>query len=224
MKYRLKKINRGLVLAAVLLVGLVIYIVVDTHNFKSEKPQIEQTVMNFVQALGEQNITPEEYREKGKRYSEEDAKKRTDDFARFLDEYWISAESDGNGYNWAVYKSDLKNDMKEIIDDTNGYITDFNAEIRDCKISKDGPNAALADCTVKIVFVGLPDFAVIGAGGIDYNYIGQELESDEKLVKVSIEQSCSFGLERTSDGWKITKNEWYDMNSSRTIVDDEETE
>lgn len=224
MKHRLKKINRGLVLAAVLIVGLIIYIVFDSHNFKSEKPQIEQTVMNFVQALDEQNITPEKYRENGKRYSEEDAKKRTDDFTQFLDKYWISAESNNNGYDWAVYKSDLKGDMKELIDGASGYITDFNAEIRDCKISKDGPNAALAECTVKIVFVGTEDCAIIGAGGIDRNYMWQESENGDKLVKVSLEQSCTFGLERTSDGWKITKNEWYDMNSLKTIVDDEEAE
>lgn len=224
MKHWLKKINRGLVLTAVLVVGLIIYIVSDIHNFKSEKPQVEQTINEFVQVLSEQNITPEEYREKGKKYSGEDSKKRIDNFSEFIDKYWVAADSEG--YNdWAVYKSDIKGAMKELTEDVNsGYVTEFSAEVRNCKISKDGPNAALAECTVKLVFTGSQDCAIIGTDGIDRDYVWNETEPTDQLVKVSIEQYCTFGLERTSEGWKIANNECYSAYASSVIVDSEISE
>lgn len=42
MKRFWKRANRGLVLAAVILAGLVIFIQIDQYQFKSSKPEIEQ--------------------------------------------------------------------------------------------------------------------------------------------------------------------------------------
>lgn len=48
MKKFLKKANRGLILGAFALVSMIIYIIVDYSSFSNEKPQIKETVENYI--------------------------------------------------------------------------------------------------------------------------------------------------------------------------------
>ena len=48
---KLRNINRGLVLGAVLTVGVVCYAVYDHNTFKANKPEIEETVESYVKAI-----------------------------------------------------------------------------------------------------------------------------------------------------------------------------
>ena len=49
MKRFWKRANRGLVLAAVILAGLVIFIQIDQYQFKSSKPEIEQMTREYLE-------------------------------------------------------------------------------------------------------------------------------------------------------------------------------
>ena len=62
MKNVYKRINRGLVLAGVLLVGFVIYVISDTLQFKKTKPLLKDMAADYMQKLCELNVTPEKYR------------------------------------------------------------------------------------------------------------------------------------------------------------------
>lgn len=224
MKLRLKKINRGLVLAAVLLIGLVIFIIVDNHNFKSEKPDIERTITDYVSELSALNITPEKYQASGKKYSSEDADKRISEFTEFADKYWITVDENPNSMVWYTYKNEFRGSMERILEDAEGsYITDCSAEVNDCKINKDGPNAALVQCTVRFIFTGTQSCAFIGAGGGDWSYSwSPEEQHSDNMMKCSVEQDCTIMMQRTSDGWKIGGVEWYDMSFSETPAADAE--
>lgn len=212
MKRRLKKINRGLVLAAVLIVGLIIYICIDNHNFKTEKPQIESNISGFVNGLAEFNVTPEKYRELGKTYSADDAEKLRKDFSGYVEEYWVSSDDFNDPYEFIVKKNDMKALINQKLDSPMGYITEFEAQLRNCKISKDGPNAAIAECEIKVICKGTSESGMLLP--TEYFFPGGmygDSEQTEELYNISADEACTVYLERTSDGWKITGCEGYLM-------------
>ena len=51
MKNVYKRINRGLVLAGVLLVAFVIYVITDTMQFRKTKPLLKGMAADYMQAL-----------------------------------------------------------------------------------------------------------------------------------------------------------------------------
>ena len=58
MKRFLKKVNRGLVLAGLILIGFVIYIIFDMNSFKKNKPQIAQTLKEYISEIEDVAVTP----------------------------------------------------------------------------------------------------------------------------------------------------------------------
>ncbi len=228
MKKFLRKANRGLILGGILVIGLAVYIVTDLNRFKTEKPLIEQTVKEFSAALADYNVTPEKYRELNAQYSTADSEKRIEEFSQFTDKYWISIDDAINEmYGWASLKEDFKNSMTQLLDNKDkGYITEFSAELNDCKVNKDGPNCAVMTCTANLYFVGTENCTIICPGGYDDSYMWYDEEEmgEPEVVQTSLSQDCTFYLERTSDGWKITKCEFYDMDSYITAIEDTESE
>ncbi|MBE6861554.1 MAG: hypothetical protein E7497_01450 [Ruminococcus sp.] len=227
MKKFLRKANRGLILGGILVIGLAVYIVTDLNRFKTEKPLIEQTVKEFSAALSDYNVTPEKYRELNAQYSTADSDKRIEEFSQFTDKYWLSVEDAYNDmYGWASLKEDFRSSMKQLLDNKDkGYITEFSADLTDCKVNKDGPNCAVMTCTANLYFVGTENCTIICPGGYDDTYSWRDEEAGEpEVVKTSVNQECTFYLERTSDGWKITKCEFYDMDSYITPVEDDESD
>ena len=56
-----KRVNRGLVLAAVILIGLIVFIQVDQYQFKNSKPEIEQMTRDYLGKVKQNNtMEPEE--------------------------------------------------------------------------------------------------------------------------------------------------------------------
>ena len=53
----LRRVNRGVVLAIVLVVGLSAFFVVDNSRFKKEIPEIEELIEEYLQACAEISIT-----------------------------------------------------------------------------------------------------------------------------------------------------------------------
>ena len=53
---KLRNINRGLVLGGVLALGVVCYSVYDNNQFKTSKPEIEQTMRDYIADLTSANV------------------------------------------------------------------------------------------------------------------------------------------------------------------------
>ena len=53
---KLRNINRGLVLGGVLALGVVCYTVYDNNQFKTSKPEIEQTMRDYIADLTSANV------------------------------------------------------------------------------------------------------------------------------------------------------------------------
>ena len=94
MKRFWKRVNRGLVLAAVILVGLVIFIQIDQYQFKSAKPEIEQMTREYLTRVKEINQLEPNERMKQTRL--------------LLEEYW----RDSNG----LIMGEVKSGMEQYLD------------------------------------------------------------------------------------------------------------
>lgn len=216
--------NRGILLGGIVFVGVGCYVAVDQHNFKSEKPEIESVVTGFVEGLGSYNVTPEKYREKGTEVSEADAETLKKDYWEFVDKYWVSTEEETDpNYSYKSDKSGVKGQMSMVIDNWRyDHSESCDIEVRDCKVSKDGPGAAIASVKVKYVVTGTSTNEYLTPYCIEsMNWWSDNGESGKESVRTfSCDAEYTIYLERTSDGWKITGSEGY-VNSVNDITSDD---
>lgn len=228
MKKFLRKVNRGLVLGGVLLIGTTVYVIADLKNFEKEKPVVEQTVKEYAQAVADFNLTPEKYREYNIPINKEDSQKLTADFDAIADKYWIDAKPQGNDMFYYYYdKSNFESGIDSYIKNMQrGYITDISIDLSDCKVKKDGPNAAVMTCNSNVYFVGLENSAVITPGGYNnhYSYFDRESPIEPKLMQTTFSEEITFFLEKKSEGWKITKCECYTMDYNISKVQESDSE
>ena len=230
MKKFLRKVNRGLVLGGVLIIGTTIYIIADLKNFEKEKPAVEQRVTEYTQAVAKFNITPEKYREYNITIGTEDSQKISADWQAIIDEYWIDKKILENDIFYAYDdKSYLEKSVNYYIENKQrGYVTDISIDLTDCKIKKDGPNAAVMTCVANIYYVGLENSGFFSPGGynIHYTYFDSESPIEPKLMQTTFSEEITFFLEKKADDWKITKSETYgqmDVNVSKVQESDSES-
>ncbi len=229
MKNFMRKVNRGLVLGGVLIIGVTVYVVADYKRFDSEKPEVEELVREYVGAFAEFNITPEQYRETSIQYSKEDSINRIAEFNEFADKYWIDTEnSELDIFSYFVNKDRFSAAMQNLIDfEERGYITEFSIDITDMKIKKDGPDAAVATFTSHYFFKGTEDSAIISPAGFNahYSFYDPNDPVEPRFMQNSFSEETIINLVRKSDGWKITKGlseSNYDIEVTPIRSDDSE--
>ncbi|MGN0580086.1 MAG: hypothetical protein ACI4JE_04365 [Ruminococcus sp.] len=217
MKLKIKKINRGLLLGAVLIIVMIFVIIADNRRFKKEKTDIEKTISDYASELSQWSVTPQKYQNSSVNYSPEDKQKLISGFSDFTDKYWTSADSMPlNFYGNEI--GDFRNSIKELVNDEyEDYITDMSMSVRNIKVGQDGPNGAKVNCTIDIIVSGTSECAYISPGGYDNVY-----NEGNGLYKSNIESECTFYLERVSGMWKITGCESYGWNSQSVLLSDGE--
>lgn len=230
MKKFLRKANRGLILGGALIIGVTAYVAVDLNRFKEEKPIIEQTLKEYADAVEKFNITPDKYREYNITLGTEDSQKIAADWQAIIDEYWIDKKILENDIFYAYDdKSYLEKSVNYYIENKQrGYVTDISIDLTDCKIKKDGPNAAVMTCVANIYYVGLENSGIFTPGGYNnhYTYFDNESPIEPKLMQTTFSEEITFFLEKKADDWKITKSETYgqmDVNVSKVQESDSES-
>lgn len=220
MKHKLKKINRGIVLAVILVIVMTIYIIIDYSNFKKEIPMIKTTVTDYVDELSQFNIAPEKYQSTKCVYSDEDKNSRISEFNVFADKYWTN--NDYNDEPWTTEKKEFKNLFASYIDDLEkGFITECSSDVENIIVKKDGPNSAVVVVKYKINYVGSNRVKIInnddGYGYYDYD---EEKVQTDALYKHIDEISSELNLYRTDDGWKVYNCWSYIINSNKKKLSD----
>lgn len=209
-KKRLKKANRGIILGIILIIGVVIFTVIDNANFKKEKPEIETVVENFITELGNKNVLPEKYRNFKGDIPEPEKEAMMSDFSKFIDEYWVF-RNQTDGFRSSELKSSY-NDALNIAFESNEYLSECTMEARNIKVRKAGPNCATAEFELYSLITSTEQSEIVTP---TYNEsLGWYTEYSEenyepKLSKYRLEGSYTLSLERTSDGWKIYMSDGY---------------
>ena len=219
---KLRNINRGLVLGAVLIVGTAAYVVADNLSFKDNKPKIEQIAKDYTESMAKSNLGDAETVEK--------------QWNDLLDNYFTDYS---NNYNYSMTKSDIRDEINERYDGDDNSKKD--AEITKCelfpkniKVSKYGPNGASVsfDFSLYLEYKGIGE-RHMSFFGIDYadvayqmtnydEYSDAELEKKYKDTTFSYTESgtAELYLMETKDGWKIASTLGSYDTSNGSIVDE----
>ena len=138
-----KKLNRGLLLGGVLLVGLAGFVVFDRVSFKSSKGDVEAAVKTYLNDVAAASVSSSE---QGK-----------DAYKKAIDDNWgYNKFFDDNFMMSYVTASDYRSVLDGFTDEelNEGNITECTIDLKEIKVSKAGPNLALADVKYVMSFKG----------------------------------------------------------------------
>jgi hypothetical protein len=206
----LRKVNRGLVLGLVLLIGLAVFIVADELSFQKQRPQIQETLEAYLQDVAKISILPEAYQKLGVKTPADVLDKKKAEVQTVLDQYWTASGSDVDSYMFTkeVVKSEWNN-MLENNAKGNGYVTKWTGISNgNVKISKTGPGRAMVIFPYSVVLeiYGEADSnhmtGVIYAGE-KYNGENTPDEVRRQEHKYSLESDLQVEMLYTDGQWKI---------------------
>ena len=191
MKRWYKKVNRGLVLAMILIVGLVSYITVGTIQFNQQKESAKELIENYMEAVMKFAVD--------KRASNIQAE-------QLMSTYWEEKEmrlQDGG-----IDKEVFQMQMNQFLEEKNENLEQLSGIMTDYQINKYGTNGALCKIEYNYDFTLSGETVVILPTGIEV--ISKEvwteygLETDQK-AKRNEQLSANVYLTLTDDGWKIVR-------------------
>ncbi|NLJ31368.1 MAG: hypothetical protein GX424_07205 [Clostridiales bacterium] len=210
MRHFFKRVNRGILLGVILLIGLTVFIWQDETVFQKEIPSIESTTAAYMEGIGKINTSGKDFQKIGATMTKEQQKAKLTEFTDFINRYWIESESKN-----AISKSTLIEQIKGMMEKDsggNGYIQKFTVKQNgQPKVSKTGPGSAdiNAEYTFVIEFAGCPTlFLGDYIYPIDnlFNY-GKDSSSTEKVdptrKRFTLNTQLTVSLEKVGGSWKI---------------------
>lgn len=200
------KLNRGLVLGAVLVAATAGYVAYGNARFSKYKPDIEKKVESYIADMCAANVKASE------QGSQEPLKE-------LVASYW----EDGGSDNAFEYNCFTRADTLENLDyevEGSGYIESMNYYIEDVDVQKYGSNCAVATVSfsTNAVFFGDPAF-FDGTYNLFsyYEYSDEEYEDIDAKRQMTVEYlSYSFILKLDGGEWKIINSSmenWYSNGS-----------
>lgn len=196
---KLKKVNRGLLLGAVLIVGTASYVVADNINFGKNKETIENTAKEFTEDLAKSNVG--------------DRKTAVNNWNELVDKYFIDytvSEYDDYVFNKSALQSQInENNTKKKVDTVIKSASIFPKNI---EVKKYGPSGALVtfEYTLSMEYVGNDerhmDFNGIDFAGDYWSDDPDELKSSEyknKSFSYTDMGTATIFLLKKGDTWKI---------------------
>ena len=192
MKKFLKTVNRGVILAVFAAACVAVYVGVETARFRSEKPEIEQMVEQYLEEVRKINLAAPEEREQKTR--------------ELLEKSWTGTDQNG-------YRGFEKSDMLWYLDQQTENIGRepaviyYTALVKNLTVLQNGPGGAraLADYSASLEMSAEdPVYPVYGIGASDGCYTSCVQASDETGTVQNMECSLEFYLEHTQGQWKIS--------------------
>jgi len=222
-KRLLRSVNRGIVLAVVLLIGLSCYLVYDSFAFKKEKEYIISTVLNYAIESEKMSILPQSEIKAGEKPSDTAVKQKIEENKEIIAKYMTDS---ANPWGGSAQKYTASENESLFLDNSGScsYLTDCNFEVNVTKLKKVGPDIAKGKISVKstIKTIGNPRYIRLfwGAQANESNneYRGDmyykpgifETEIDTEKHSYTSEGSFENVLFKKVNGvWKISDIGWY---------------
>ncbi|MBO6140493.1 MAG: hypothetical protein J6O40_01755 [Ruminococcus sp.] len=216
-----RKLNRGLALGAVLLVGLAGFVTFDHFNFKGNKADIESAVKTYIEDSAKASISADgDCTEAWKKVIEDNW-----GYNKFYSENFL--------FNYTTAQI-IQNDIDNLKNDFDmGHLTDCSVKFGEIKVSKSGPNLAQASVEYTISFKGRGEAYLLTMNGLtnavtdSSNYdFGEEGDKEEGMFsdleyegRIEYDDSSVFYLEFESGEWKIVGAE-YGRGTEFTITNE----
>lgn len=196
MKRFLKRMNRGLVLAVVLLAVLVVYIMIDSTAFKSSRPEIQAQVEAYLEAVKAVNL--------------EEPSQKTEEAKMLMEQYWCSAESIMTNMDSAMTKRGGLDYLDRLDSQGGDYtrLTAYKDMTGEVQVSKNGPGCAKATVDYSVSVESqqkLPEegYRILGLQGDSYYYYGGGMTGDGDGTQMDAQYTLTFLLYEKDGAWKI---------------------
>lgn len=218
-----RRMNRGLVLAGLLLIGLMVYLVAENIRFRSEVAVIEQTILDFAAETENLMVLPESAQKPGEPASDDVVEAKIAESEAVLRKYlsnnavsrWSTAAYDR--LSWGQRDCLVENQR------TRAYITACHYSITEVKnIQKISPSLASADISFKMTVEAIGSASYLMLFTTEYNggYYGyysdvgysvnQQIPADEEMPidteTHNFSRQCSIEgvyLRKVDGAWKI---------------------
>lgn len=194
----LKKLNRGLLLGAVLIIGTASYVIYDNHRFKESKPEISATVENYFKNLSAVNTAGKD--------------EIYDKATQLVNDNWAYRKMNDNEY--FISKNDMISQIKVFEEDNLavGYFKEFDVSVGDIKVSKNGPDCAVAYLSVDVYseFFGSPaamwptNFTSTDDGYIYSSDYESAVDENDEFKSTRNYDTVVVYLKSVDGEWKIT--------------------
>lgn len=219
MKIRRNKINRGLVLGAVLLIGLICFIVISEVRFSSEKPLIADRVQNYIKELAELSVS-DDGTAVGHKLTEEQKSGRMKKFDALAEKYWLGNVKESDITGTSLEKAREQYEQEWLNGIMHEVYTSADVPQNEVKVTSDGPDRAKAEVSlagIVMEFTGLKE-------GSDHTpflhsgrYVWDEPEEGDYLTdsfRGVYNGDMEFELERSGGEWNIISVKSYVWTSS----------
>lgn len=208
MKHFLKRVNRGIVLGAVLLIGLAVFIWQDELAFQKETPAIERTVTEYLETCAKANVFDTGLQKIGAAMTQQQQSDKLQEFNKILDRYWTETDS-----NRGMGKSTLAGQLKDAVSENSkgkGYIQKCTVKLDEApKVTKSGPGSATVEIsfTFTIEYAGIPSYFVGYYPSSVDRMSGKEPNAGEAADPTRKRMTSNIGfqveMEKSGSAWKI---------------------
>lgn len=189
MKKFLRRVNRGILLAVVLVIGVAVYVIADNGHFKASKPDIEKAAGDYLAKVKEINLLP----------ADKKAKQTLD----VVEQYWCDKASN---YTYGFSKKDMKAYLETVkkYGSEQTTLTEYNEIIRDMTVLKNGPGCARVTVSYDVSMTMDKedrDYQIFGLEADTYGGY-YNVQGEDKLV-CSQNLILTLYLYETDGTWKI---------------------
>ncbi|MBQ7346458.1 MAG: hypothetical protein IJW55_00720 [Clostridia bacterium] len=237
MKKRWKKINRGLLLGAVLLVGLVGFIVFKEVQFRQELPKIRESAEAYVQDLLALNVSLEG-EELGKDLTDEQRAQKKAALDKLIADRMATGDGEEGNY-YVLTASELRANYEEMLEGAPATLyrnLEFDIPENRINVTSEGSDYAY-------VSIYLQNISVEACGMIDQMFGGEstkyyydtEIYDKEFAEGEEFENyidktwyTCTFGgnatlqMQRVDGEWKVTGVYCYTWSQSVREINEKE--
>jgi len=221
MKKIWKKMNRGVALAIILLVGLIIFFIIDNAVFAQEKPMLNEWLEEFLEETAKVNLLPEQYRVPGAEIPDDVIEAKTKEAKDFVDKYFTEYKSQyvsNSRKQQIIWLTDVMHEenrrMGNVIEDISFSLVNISG------IQKQATNAVRISFTVNMIISASPSIRFLNltqpVRGFSYTH---NSFTDEEIQNMSSEFSMNITLFKINGEWKIAESQqWGGFNSNHRVV------
>ena len=210
----LRRVNRGIVLAIVMLIGLSGYLTVDSLAFKDEREAIKQVLENYAEDMANMVLLPEQYREIGVSAPDSVIEEKNKKNKELVGKYFMNSTT-GYSWNWNIRDSVTSNleEMHTYNQETGNKIKSYDAALNRIKnVTKHGSSLV----TVEVIFnlsttatqsAQIFRFFYNDGGYYHYEKIGSEEPAEMTFSTQKTEMTFSCEMTKKDGVWKISNHE-----------------
>ena len=209
----LRRVNRGIVLAILLIIGLACYLIVDNIAFKDEREAIKQVLEDYAKDMGTFLLLPEQYREIGVSVPDSVVENKIKENNELVNKYFTSENSGNNRYNIFNIEESIANELKILLknnQESRNKIKSYEAKITKVKsIAKNGTSLVSVEAVMDITTIatrGAEMFNVFYSDGM-YSKDNPEVTEDMSFFTRSYEVTFECEMVKRNGTWKFSNSQ-----------------